>query len=329
MIFSPDIGIFEDTLKISPFSHTLNYADGLFEGMSMVVGKRISIFHPELNYERMQYGAEKLGYNYKIHTVKAINTVFYLYLMNGFNAKRVYVRPLLYMDNQTVSLKAQESYRLMHYLMPMGEYIGKDGLKVITSSIIRELPFARLKVVSNYQLSKYALRMKPEEFDEVVFLDRHNRMIEGSGENIVFIKDNTIYTDIEHSLPGITLRFVIMIAKRLGLDIKYGSFRPEELKNIDMMFMTGNAIGIKPVYEVHHNGKIYRPNMNGKEILDKIKTEYERIFYGQDEQYHMFLDEFIDMDKYEKGIIDLNNKPDRYDRVVRENIENLGIGRFF
>ncbi len=326
MIFSPDIGRFERHLSISVFSHTLNYSDGLFEGMSLVIKDRVSLFHPELNYERMQYGAEVLNYDYKIDTIKAINTVFYLYLMNNINSKRVYVRPLLYMDNNSVSLRAREEYKLMHYLMPMGEYIEKDGLKVITSNITRELPFARLKVVSNYQLSKYALRTMPKGFDEVVFLDRNGKIIEGSGENIVFIKDNTLYTDRQNSLPGITLRFVIAIAKQLGVDVKYDSFRPDELDDV-MMFMTGNAIGVKAVSEVYHNGKSYVID-GDRDIFNKIKTEYEKIFYGQDEQYHMFLDEFIDIDKYRQGKIDLNNKPERYEKVVKENLEYLGIKRF-
>lgn len=327
MIFSPDLGKFAETFNLSPFSHSLNYGDAIFEGMSVVVGKRVSLFHPELNYERMQHGADYMRYGYKIDVARAISTVFYLYLMNNYSSKRVYVRPVLYKENNTVGLRDRGNTRLMHVLMPMGEYIEQDMLRVKVSSIPRELPFARIKASSNYQLSLYAMR-DSEGYDEVIFLDRQGRIVEGSGENILFFKDNTIYTDREHSLPGITLRFVVKIAKEMGIQMKYGSFTLKEIENVDLIMFTGNAVGVKLVSEIHHNGTIYRPRMESKDLYMKIKDRYNHIFYGQDEQYHMFLDEFIDIDKYNSGVVDLDRKPERYERVVRENIEELGLKRF-
>ncbi|MEM0356509.1 MAG: aminotransferase class IV [Candidatus Anstonellales archaeon] len=327
MIFSPDLGKFAETLILSPFSHSLNYADAIFEGMSIVVGKRVSIFHPELNYERMQYGADFMKYGYKINIVRAINTVFYLYLMNNYQSKRIYVRPLLYRDNDSVGLRNSGSTKLMHVLMPMGEYIAKEELSVLVSEIPRELPFARIKASSNYQLSLYALR-EANGYDEVIFMNSKGKLIEGSGENVVFLKDNTIYTDRHNSLPGITLRFVVKIAKELGLDFKYGSFGPEEIKEVDLVMFTGNAIGVKIVKNLSWRGNLISPKMQSLDIYYKIRDRYNQIFMGQDEQYHMFLDEFIDIEAYNSNRIDLDRKPDRFDRVVKENIEELGIAKF-
>ncbi|MCS7122682.1 MAG: aminotransferase class IV [Candidatus Micrarchaeota archaeon] len=327
MIFSPDLGRFAETFNISPFSHSINYGDAIFEGMSIVVGNRISLFHPELNYERMQYGADHMRYGYRIDVVRAINTVFYLYLMNAYTSKRVYVRPVLYRDNNSVGLRNTGVTRLMHVLMPMEEYVEGDMLRVKVSNIPRELPFARIKASSNYQLSLYALR-DAEGYDEVVFLDKQGKIVEGSGENILFLKDNTLYTDRYHSLPGITLRFVVKIAKEMGIDMKYGSFSLEEINDVDLIMFTGNAIGIKLVSQINYNGSVYQPKMDSKDVYMKIKNRYNNIFYGQDEQYHMFLDEFVDVDKYNSGIVELDRKPERYERVVRENIQELGLKRF-
>lgn len=332
MIFSPDIGEFASaSLALAPLSHTLNYGDGIFEGMSIILGKRVSLFHPELNYERMQYGADKLEYNYKIDIVKSINTVFYLFLMNNYKDKgykRIYVRPVLYFSNESVGLRAERKAKLMHALMPMGEYIEKDGLRVVVSNIKRELPFARLKAISNYQLSLYSLRKEGVGYDEIVFLDKYNKITEGSGENIIFLKDNVLYTDKRSSLPGITLRFIVLLAKELGLKFRFGSFRIDQLKDIDLLMFTGNAIGIKRISEVVYKGQTYKPKEENLELYNEIKQRYNKILYEQDEQYHMFLDEFIDLDEYERGIINIDKKPERFDKVVKDNIDLLGIKKF-
>lgn len=327
MIFSPDLGKFAETLFLSPFSHTINYADAIFEGMSIVVGRRVSLFHPELNYERMQYGADFMGYNYRINVVRAINTIFYLYLMNNYEGKRIYVRPVLYRDNDSVGLKNSGSVKFLHALMPMGEYIQSDELNVLVSDIPRELPFARIKAASNYQLSIYALR-KADGYDEVVFMNSQGKIVEGSGENVLFLKDNTIYTDRDSSLPGITLRFIVKLARDMGLDFKYGSFGPKEIENVDLVMFTGNAIGIKIVRSLSWRGNIISPKMESLDVYHRLKDRYNTIFLGQDEQYHMFLDEFIDMDSYDLQRIDLDRKPERFDRVVKENIDELGIRKF-
>ncbi len=314
-MISPDLGTFSKDFNLPFFSHSFQYGDAIFEGMSLIVKKRVSIFHPELNYERMQYGADMLNYNYKIDVIKAIKTVFELYKINKIEGyERIYVRPILYKINQSVGLKDKFTVKLAHGIMGFGKYIqSKDPLKVKVSNIPRELPLSRIKASSNYQIA-ISERNKYPEYDEVIFLDRKGKLLEGSGENIVMFKDNTFYTPKDYALPGITVRFVKMIAEELGFEFKYGSFTLKQVKNLDFIFFTGNAVGLELIGGIHHD-KIYKPKNTNLEAFNAIKKRYEEIFLGQDEQYHFFMDEFDD-------------KPERFDKVVKENIQKLGIRNF-
>ncbi len=324
MIVSYKPGEFsEDFKEIPAFSQTLNYAMGLFEGMSAIVGKKgISLFHPELNYERLQHGINFFKLPYKVPVKESVKTVFELIKRNQYHkleqGSRIYVRPLIYTKNTYVGLTPPKEISLLHAVTPMGKYlpVPEEGIKVWIAPIPRALPFAQIKASSNYQLSLWARANLPEGFHEAAFLNSEGKLVEGSGENIVVVKDNVLYTPGKDALPGITLRFVLMLAEEMGLSWEFKEFTLDEITKADSVFFTGNAAGIVPINGFTFNEKTYQPK-NNFEITNKLKEAYEKLFWDQPEQYHFFMEEFED------------GYPERWEKTTKENIEKLGMSSKF
>ncbi|NPA21973.1 MAG: hypothetical protein GXN92_00090 [Candidatus Micrarchaeota archaeon] len=327
MIVSYSPGEFnEDFPHIPAFSQTLNYSMGLFEGMSAIIGEKgISLFHPDLNYERLQWGVDFFKLPYKVPVEKSIYTVFKLIKLNNYHTlpkgTRIYVRPLIYVRNTYVGLTPPKEgeIALLHAISPMGKYlpVPEEGIKVWIAPLPRTLPFAKVKASSNYQLSLYARRLLPEGFHEAAFLNAQGKLVEGSGENVVVVKDNTLYTPKEDSLPGITLRLVLMLAEEMGLSWEFKSFTLEEIKQADALFFTGNAAGIVPIGLIEKDGTTYQAK-NDFSLVKELQKEYDKLFWGQPEQYHVFMEEFL-------GENDSFQVPERWEKIKEENISKLGM----
>ena len=82
-------------------------------------------------------------------------------------------------------------------------------------------------------------------------LDHRNYVAEGTGANIFFIKDDSIYTPIADCfLNGITRQTVIEIVKNKGFNLEEKYIKQEEVKNFDEAFLTGTAAEVTPIRSI-------------------------------------------------------------------------------
>jgi len=82
---------------------------------------------------------------------------------------------------------------------------------------------------------------------EALLVNRNDCITEGSRSNIFFIKDNELITaGDEFVLQGITRKYIIEIASRLNIRLVYKCLRQSELKNVDMVFLSGTSPNILP-----------------------------------------------------------------------------------
>jgi branched-chain amino acid aminotransferase len=141
-----------------------------------------------------------------------------------------------------------------------GKYLGKDaleqGVDVCVSSWQRLSnssmpPFS--KAGGNY-LNSQLIRIEALQngFSEGIGLDQHGCVSEGSGENIFFVQDGTIYTPPLSAaiLQGITRSSVLTIAKNLGYPIVETALPRTMLYTADEVFFSGTAVEITPVRSV-------------------------------------------------------------------------------
>ncbi len=348
---------------IPPLSPSLHYSSALFEGMSILgvpdgPDIRLGLFHPNLNLERMRHGMKSLKIDWELYSdEQIIESIFTICALNKWNKSitmedrnvkisnefgeyyRIYVRPLVFAKNNAIGLGARLDYELMLGLMPMGEYIAPrdpDGACVMLFPRPRELAFPTVKASSNYQLSMHARSALKSynanndiQCDEAIFNNPKGNITEGTGENIVMIKDNELITPpvSEGALPGITYRIAFLIAEELGLKTKFGTFAYSDVESADALFFTGNAAGLVPIKKVVRVDSNYSvvDYMETKEggknhIFAKLKQEYAKISMG-DASYGSFftyLSDWID----ESRLDELNRLGDEFKHSLSKEMEH-------
>lgn len=259
------------------YSQTLHYGYGVFEGIRAYKTENgTSIFKAKEHYERLKNSAELINIPFNYNVDELVQVTYDLLEKN--NLSDAYVRPLVFCD-PNMSLVQPNKVSIMICAWEWGAYLGDQQLRLTVSSYCRPHPRSvkiEAKVCGHYVNSILATtEAKRKGFDEALVLDSDGYLAEGPGANFFFEKDGVLYTpQLGNILPGITRATVLELAEKLGLEIKQGLFRPEELKTADSAFYCGTAaevIGIESVDETKFPLKW--SNSLGK----KLQDEYSKL----------------------------------------------------
>lgn len=129
----------------------------------------------------------------------------------------------------------------------------KQGYDLTISNIKRSNNPLHKHKTTNYFTNLYVRKeAQADGYDEALFLNSNNYVLESTMANLFFIKDQKIYTpssDLE-LLPGIIRNKVIMIANELGLDIKEVIIEKPELTCFDFAFVTNSLLGVMKVNKI-------------------------------------------------------------------------------
>ncbi len=131
-----------------------------------------------------------------------------------------------------------------------------DGTKIITVDIERILPFAKS---TTYLSAIYALGQAGQQNAiESVYIDRNNRVLEGTTTNLFMFRDNRLITAGKDILPGIT-RSVILELANGSYDVEIRDIDRKEITFAEEIFITASNKEVVPVVQVNDltigNGK--------------------------------------------------------------------------
>jgi len=239
--------------KLHVLSHGLHCGGCVFEGERLYNGR---IFKLREHSERLiksgaildmnvPYTAEQIA-DFSKEVVKANN------ITNG------YVRPLAWRGAEQMAISAQSTkihvaiacWEWPKYFFPKN---GEDsGLSLITTQWRRPDPRTapvQSKAAGIYMLSTVAKHEADRKgYDDVLMLDYKGRVAESSGSNLFAVQDGVIKTPLpECFLNGITRQTIIKLARDLGYTVEETTIMPEELKDMQEIFLTGTAAEIAPV----------------------------------------------------------------------------------
>jgi branched-chain amino acid aminotransferase len=154
-----------------------------------------------------------------------------------------------------------------------------EGAKIITVEIERFIPLAKS---TNYLTAVYALQeAKKQQAVEAVYVDRTNRILEGTTTNFFYFKGDTLITPADGSiLPGITRSVILELAKdRFEVQVRDIDF--SELGAMEEVFITASNKEVVPIVKVNDqtigNGT---PGHNTRTIM-KLFRDYTDA-YGQE-----------------------------------------------
>lgn len=277
--------------NISVMSHSLHYGSAVFEGIRFYETKNgVSIFRLGEHIKRLFYSASVL--DLKIHSTEEELFETIKMIVKKNEAKFGYIRPLAFFGEGKMGLRPQGAKeRLMITSWAWGKYLKEEPLNVKISDFIRIHPKS-LKTdakVSGYYVNSIlaSQEVAKKGYDEALLLDFEGNVAEGPGENIFFVKNNTLITPTpENILNGITRQSVIKIAQDLEIKIEERKIKKDEIFEMDEAFFTGTACEISSIGKI--NDKIVNDGKEGV-LTKKLKNTYMNIVHGKNEKYENWL----------------------------------------
>ena len=228
----------------NPYSQSLHYGNGVFEGIrAYKTSEGTKIFKSEEHYKRLKYGADVMNIEFN-YTIDELTKLTYE-LLDKNNLQDAYIRPLV-VTGENMGVFSAKGSKLIIQCWKWDKLMGNKLLKVKTSKFQRPNPkscFVEAKVTGHYINSILASNeVKAAGYDEALLLDMNNNVAECSGANIFMQKEGKLYTPPRgHIMAGITRSTIIDLCKEVGISVEEKHFTLAELKNADACFFTGTA----------------------------------------------------------------------------------------
>ncbi len=280
--------------KVHVMTNALHYGTGVFEGIRAYWnGKQLYIFRLQDHVNRF-FNSIKI-YNFGIDFSKdQISEGIKETLRKNELRTDVYIRPLAIKGYGPIGLDVRKLKTDVFIIaMPYGRYFEKEGIEVLVSSWRRissqTLPVLA-KVTGHYSNSVLAkLDALNKGYDDAILLNEEGKVCEGTGENIMMIKDGIIYTPPISAgiLDGITRRSIIEFAPDLGLKVIEKDIDRGELYTADELFFVGTAAEITPILKV--DGRQIGDGKVGP-ISKKLKEYFFSVTQGKVDKYLKWLE---------------------------------------
>lgn len=254
----------------------LHYGSCVFEGERAYKGK---IFKSLAHTKRLIRSAEILGMKIGFSEDEIEQAKYKTLEVN--NLQNAYIRPVVWKGSETMGLST--SSNRTHIAIACWEwpsYFSKElrekGISMCTSRWRKPAPDTaptESKAAGLYMISSMAKREAEEKgYDDALMLDYRGNVVEGTGANFFAVKDGVLITpEPDCFLNGITRQTILEIAEKENIPIKINVIKPENLSEMDEIFITGTAAEVTPV------GKIDNMTFKVGEITKKLCEEYEKL----------------------------------------------------
>jgi len=246
--------------KIGVMTHAFLYGTACFEGIRGNWNESdglVYLFRQREHYQRLRRSGKILKIGLRLSDDELCDITSDIVAKAGFT-EDVYIRPIAYKSEETLGPRMHDvADDFLVFVTPFGNYLDDSGIRCCTSTWRRVddlgIP-ARAKVNGIYVNSALAKTEAMENgFDEAIMLDERGHVSEGSGENVVIVRNGKVITPSvsDNVLEGITLSSVLQLAREeLGIDVVERSIDRSELYVADECFMTGTAAHVTSVIEV-------------------------------------------------------------------------------
>ncbi|MFH1714822.1 MAG: branched-chain-amino-acid transaminase [Elusimicrobiota bacterium] len=244
-----------DKARVSVFDHGLLYGDGIFEGIRAYDGR---VFRMEQHINRLYNSADAIKLTITLDKAGMEKAIIDTLRKN--NLKDAYIRVVVTRGVGDLGLDPARCSRsfyfiITHNLKLYPEDYYEKGLRIITSTIMRNLPEAldpRVKSLNYLNNILAKLEATKHGVLEAIMLNYEGYVAECTGDNIFMFKDGKLTTpptDIG-ALEGITRDAVLEIAKKACLNPIEDKFKVKDIYSAEECFLTGTGAEIIPVVEI-------------------------------------------------------------------------------
>ena len=254
--------------KVSVFDHGLLYGDGVFEGIRSYNGR---VFKLDEHLERLYDSAKSIMLEVPISIETMKETV--LETLRRNHLTEAYIRLIITRGVGDLGLDPDKCPKpsiiiIADKIVLYPQKFYEEGLEIVTASVRRNYAEAinpRIKSLNYLNNILAKIEGKQAGAEEVLMLNAEGYVVECSGDNIFWIKNETLVTPPVHMgiLEGVTRNSVINLAQDAGIHVEERVFTRHDLYIADECFLTGTAAEVIPVVKIDrraigdgHPGKI-------------------------------------------------------------------------
>ena len=244
-----------DEAKISVFDHGLLYGDGVFEGIRCYNGY---VFKLDEHLERLYDSAKSLMLQIPIPIEAMRQNV--LETLRRNQLREGYIRLIVTRGVGDLGLDPDKCPKPSVIIIadkitlyPKNYY--ENGLEIVTVSVRRNYPEAinpRIKSLNYLNNILAKIEAKQAGAVEALMLNNDGYVVECSGDNVFWVKNEIIVTPPAHIgiLEGVTRNSVIELAREAGFQVEERVFTRHDLYIADECFLTGTAAEVIPVVKL-------------------------------------------------------------------------------
>ncbi|HEY8448541.1 MAG TPA: branched-chain amino acid transaminase [Thermomicrobiales bacterium] len=278
--------------KISIGTHCVQYGTGAFAGLRGYLsadGSAINIFRLPEHAARLLNSAKLLRAELPYDRDAIVSIITSLVEKNAPTGD-IYIRPFVYKPAIQLTPRLRGiGDELAIYMLSLGDYLRLDrGQKAIVSSWVRipdnAIP-SRGKISGAYINSAFAKDEAEEKgADEAIMLNTSGKIAEGSGCNLMIVRDGVLITPPINSdiLEGITRRSILQIAADEGIPTEQREIDRTELYLAEEAFFCGTGVQLAWIESIDG-----RPVGNGQigPITERLRTIFFDIVRGRNSRY--------------------------------------------
>ena len=241
--------------KVSVFDHGLLYGDGVFEGIRSYNGR---VFKLNEHLERLYDSAKSIMLQVPIPIETMKETV--LETLRRNHLTEAYIRLIITRGVGDLGLDPDKCPKpsiiiIADKIVLYPQKFYEDGLEIVTASVRRNYAEAinpRIKSLNYLNNILAKIEGKQAGAEEVLMLNAEGYVVECSGDNIFWIKNETLVTPPVYMgiLEGVTRNSVINLARDAGIHVEERVFTRHDLYIADECFLTGTAAEVIPVVKI-------------------------------------------------------------------------------
>ena len=241
--------------KVSVFDHGLLYGDGVFEGIRSYNGR---VFKLDEHLERLYDSAKSIMLQIPISIETMKETV--LETLRRNHLTEAYIRLIITRGVGDLGLDPDKCPKpsiiiIADKIVLYPQKFYEDGLEIVTASVRRNYAEAinpRIKSLNYLNNILAKIEGKQAGAEEVLMLNAEGYVVECTGDNIFWIKNETLVTPPVHMgiLEGVTRNSVINLARDAGMHVEERVFTRHDLYIADECFLTGTAAEVIPVVKI-------------------------------------------------------------------------------
>jgi len=216
--------------------------------------------------------------DFDLHMNRLYNSVKELSLNFNIDKETLRKEVLIYIKENSIKNKAlrvtlfDEGYNISTRDIIYNDKMYNEGFKLTISPIKRGNSIIYRHKTTNYFENIYTKEHASKHgFDDAIFLNIENKILECSMSNIFFIKGNKIYTPKDELpiLNGIMKKRIENICAELNIDIIKKEIYIDEINDFEFSFLTNSLMGAMKV-KLIENTQYNKDNMLFKKILSKL-----------------------------------------------------------